>query len=208
MTLTPRNLDVLETLTRRVRLLSLQQVARIWWPDGHSTAGAIRRCDSLSADGWIERHVINAHPQLAIRPLSVWNPGEDEPEFAVLSQLCRTRWSLAAVPTPVIVATPRAANLFGSTSRGLPAVEHRNHDLRLAQVYVHYRRQQPRLAAQWLGEHALPKAGYRLKDPDAFLVDTAGRVRRVIESAGRYDIEQLESFHEHCVESDLPYELW
>jgi hypothetical protein len=44
--------------------------------------------------------------------------------------------------------------------------------------------------------------------PDAFLVDAAGRVRRVIESAGRYDAAQVESFHEHCVESDLPYELW
>ena len=40
------------------------------------------------------------------------------------------------------------------------------------------------------------------------LVDVAGRMRRVIESAGRYDPEQIETFHEHCFEYDLPYELW
>ena len=57
-------------------------------------------------------------------------------------------------------------------------------------------------------EDCLPKAGYRIKDPDAFLVNSAGEVLRVIESAGRYSIAQIESFHDHCVQYGLPYELW
>lgn len=208
MTLTLRDVDLLETLTLRVCLLKVRHVARIWWRDGGSQQAAERRCQSLSDGGWIERGVINAHPPLALRPVFVWSPGDEEPDFAGLAHECRNRWTQAAVPTPVIVATPQAANVFGSTARGLPALEHRNHDLRLSQVYVHYRQHKPRLAQTWVGEHALPKAGYRIKDPDAFLVDAAGRVRRVIESAGRYDAVQVESFHEHCVEYDLPYELW
>jgi len=64
------------------------------------------------------------------------------------------------------------------------------------------------LASLWLGEHALSKAGFRVKDPDAFLVDANRRVLKVIESAGRYGPQQVQSFHDHCVEFDLSYELW
>jgi hypothetical protein len=98
--------------------------------------------------------------------------------------------------------------LFGSTAGGSLSLPHLDHDLRLASLYVHYRRHFPDWARLWIGEHALPKAGYRIKDPDAFLQDKTGRVLRVIESAGRYSSWQVESFHEHCVENQLSYELW
>ena len=57
-------------------------------------------------------------------------------------------------------------------------------------------------------EDVFPKAGFRIKNPDAFLLDDSGKPMRVVESAGRYGIPQIESFHQHCVERDLPYELW
>ena len=60
----------------------------------------------------------------------------------------------------------------------------------------------------WVGEDTRPKAGYRIKDPDAWLLDAQGRTICVIESAGRYSTQQIESFHEHCVEYGLPYQLW
>lgn len=141
-------------------------------------------------------------------PLYAWQPGSAAPDPNDIASACRGRWTCAAVPTEVLVASPKAAALFGSSARGQPPPEHVNHDLRLAAVYVHYRQKRPQLAALWQGEHCFGKAGYRIKDPDAFLVDEAGRVQRVIESAGRYSPEQVESFHEHCVEYDLPYELW
>ena len=50
------------------------------------------------------------------------------------------------------------------------------HDLRLASVYVHYRQCHPQCARLWIGEHILPKAGYRIKDPDAFLRDADGTI--------------------------------
>jgi hypothetical protein len=66
----------------------------------------------------------------------------------------------------------------------------------------------PESAARWVGEHVLPKAGHRIKDPDAFIRNDQGEVLCVIESAGRYSADQVESFHEHCVENNLPYQLW
>ena len=47
-----------------------------------------------------------------------------------------------------------------------------------------------------------------IKNPDAFVVDRDNRILRVVESAGRYSVKQLLSFHDYCFQRDLPYELW
>ena len=209
ITLTARDLDLLETLTRRVRLLTVRQIAVHWWPDARSQCQTRRRIERLAAARLVEVHRINAHPLLPItKPLFTWKPGDDEPNCERIAVTCQDRWTQPAMSMTVCVAAPLAANLFGSTACSIPLREHRNHDLRLACVYATYRSQRPQLAALWTGEHALPKAGYRIKDPDAFLCAADGQVVRVIESAGRYSVAQVESFHEHCAEHDLPYELW
>ena len=87
-------------------------------------------------------------------------------------------------------------------------MNHRNHDLLLAAVYIRYRTKKPELAALWHGEDAVAIAERGVKNPDALLIDDAGHVTRVIESAGRYSLRQLESFHRHCQTAELPYELW
>jgi hypothetical protein len=181
----------------------------IWWPETRNQRTFERRLALLARGGWIEQYIVNAHPLLPVLcPLFTWKPGTDAPDPERIACESRSRWSQAAQPTVVYVASPRTACLFGSTARSLPQPEHRNHDLRLAAVYVHYRVTHPRLAAFWIGEYALPKAGYRTKNPDAFLRDDNGRLLRVIESAARYSTAQVESFHEYCVDCDLPYELW
>ena len=78
----------------------------------------------------------------------------------------------------------------------------------LAGVYVRYRTIEPELANTWLGEDAVEIAERGVKNPDAFLFDDEENVTRVIESAGRYSLEQIESFHRHCQSAELPYELW
>ncbi len=209
LALTSRDLDLLETLTRRVRLLTVHQVAELWWPDGNRQRPARGRLERLFAAKLIELHRMNVHPLLPVNaPLFAWQPGEAEPDFEQLAAHCRDRWNKPAVPMTVCVAAPLTANLLGSTARSVPKREHRNHDLRLASVYVAYRLRKPQLAELWLGEHALPKAGYRIKDPDAFLRRPNGDVLRVIESAGRYDATRVESFHDHCEANEFPYELW
>ncbi len=209
MTPTSREYRILEALTRHVRMVSLRQAKECWWPDLPDTQAARRKLLRMARDGWIERRCINVHPLLpATQPLAAWRPGKPEPDPDSVSRLCQERWCRAAISMEVYVASPLAASLFGSTARGLPRREQWDHDLLLTSVYVHYQRQHPRLAAGWVGEHSLPKAGYRIKDPDAFLMGAGRRILRVIESAGRYSPVQVESFHEHCAERELPYELW
>ena len=204
-----RDLELLETLTSRVRFLSVRQVTRIWWPQHRSDDRTRRRLRRLAAAGVVELHRINLRLLPATNgPVFVWRPGADEPDAASLSDVFRNRWSDAARPIEVCVATSVTANLFASTAFRLPRLEQRDHDMLLATVYVQYRQRRPDLAARWIGEHVLPKAGYRVKDPDAFLRADDGRIARVIEAAGRYSAEHIENFHEHCVEFDLPYELW
>ena len=202
-------LDLVKSLTRCVRILEFSQLSAGWWPAVRRPRGIAQQLTRLQSQGLLETFCINAHPLLSVdRPLYAWQPGIDEPDFDTISDAARERWCRPAVPTMVCVAKPLAANLFGSGGYGLPPQEHRDHDLRLAAVYLHYRQKHARLAKMWIGEHALPKAGYRVKDPDAFLIDKAGQKLRVVESAGRYSAQAVESFHEHCVENCLSYELW
>ena len=209
LTLTDRDLDLLDALTLRVRLLTLRQLTELWWPNGNNQRCARHRLECLEAARLVEIHRVNAHPLLPVaRPLFEWRPGDAEPDCEHVAACCRDRWNRPAVPMTVCVATSLAANLFGSTARGVPHRDHRNHDLRLASIYVAYRLQRPQLAALWIGEHGLAKAGHRIKDPDAFLRHDNGQVFRVIESAGRYGEAQVQSFHDHCEANDLPYELW
>ncbi len=206
---TSRDLDIVETLTRRVRLLTTEQVARIWWPGQGSLRTVRRRMKRLTAGGLLARTIVNVHPLLKVqRPLQSWYPGQPEPNFEQGSQRAQNRWGQPAQPTEVYWPTAVAANLFGSTARRLPDLNHRDHDLLLGQVYVLYRTKRRHEVDQWIGEDALGKAGYGIKDPDAFLLDKTGSPWRVIESAGRYNAAQVESFHHHCAERELPYELW
>lgn len=208
-TWTTRELDIVETLTRRVRLLSLSQLGRVWWPEASSHRVVRLAMRRLLHAELILRSVINAHPLLVIKgPLLAWMPGQDAPDSTAIGNRIKSRWHGAAEPIEVYWPSPLAANLFGSTARDLPALLHRDHDLLLSEVYVLYRTQRPQLATRWLGECVFPQSGFRLKDPDAFLFGDDGRPARVIESAGRYGVAQVESFHEHCLEHDLPYELW
>jgi hypothetical protein len=206
---TKRDLDIVETLTRRVHLLSIDQIIRIWWPRAGCHRVVRRRLRRLAAAGLVTRTIVNVHPVLEVsEPLADWIPEADEPDFARVSANAKARWRWPSIPHELFFATPLAANLYGSSAGRLPDLNHRDHDLLLSEVFVLYRTTRHAEAAQWIGEDCLPKAGYRIKDPDAFLVNSAGEVLRVVESAGRYSIAQIESFHDHCVQYGLPYELW
>lgn len=206
---TARDLDIVETLTRRVRLLSIDQIARIWWSRAGSLRVIRRRLRRLAAAGLIHRTIANVHPPLDVsRPLAQWKPGVDEPDSRHVSLQAKNRWQSASTPHELFFATKLAANLYGSTAGALPELNHRDHDLLLGQVYAVYRTTRPEEAQWWVGHDTLPKAGYRIKNPDAFLVDSNGEATCIIESAGRCDSRQVESFHDHCVQCGLPYELW
>jgi hypothetical protein len=189
-------------------MLAIVQVKALWHITDRIRRVGERRIRRLTKCSMIELHTVNAHLLQPNAPLFVWKPGRPEPDPHLVSQAACARWSFAANPTLVCVATRLAANLFGSTSCGIPRREQVDHDLLLGTAYLHYRGRRPSAAEYWVGEHVLPKAGYRIKDPDASIRNAQGQIKCIVESSGRYAPEQVESFHEHCAEQDLPYELW
>jgi hypothetical protein len=210
-TWTTRDREIVETLAAKVRVLSLAQVARGWWnPSQRREEHARTRLRLLRRAGLLDEYRVNLHPPLELRgPAFRWSPGDGDPDAEAVARQLQARWTEAARPTTVYTASPLAANLFGCTGGELPDLTHRDHDLLLGEVFVTYLLSEPDIARRrWIGEATRPKAGFRIKDPDAFLVDDAGNTLRVVESGGKYDAERVTTFHEHCVENRLTYELW
>ena len=150
-TWTPRDLDIVETLTSRIRLLTLVLIKRIWWSGAASDRTVLDRLGILVHGRLIHRAVVNLRSFAVHKPIWAWRPGEREPDFERLSRRARERWPAVAEPTAVFWATKLAANLFGSTAGRLPDLDHRDHDVLLAQVYAWYRTERPDQAQRWLG---------------------------------------------------------
>jgi hypothetical protein len=206
---TPTEIEILNTFTGKVRAMELSQIGDVWWPGQASKRGLQRELEKLCYARLLLRAVLIAHRRLAIEsPLIAWSPNDPEPDFHSTRSAILARWRCDESPVAVYWASSKAANVFGSTGSLPPRAWHLDHDLLLSEVYVHYQKNFPNLISDWIGENSLPKAGYRIKDPDAFLLDNDGEPYRVIESAGRYSIKQLQSFHDHCAERCIPYELW
>lgn len=209
MMMTERDVNLLETLTLRVPLLTTVQIADRWWPCIRSLRVARGRLVELRKTGWVKRAIVNLQPvTFASSPLITWRPGAHAPDAVAVAQGTRKRWASPSQPTEVWCATDQAAYLIGSSARAIPPLEQRDHILRLSEVYFHYLREHPKLASLWTGRHALPRVGYGRKDVDALLRNDAGRVLRVIHVAGRWQSRQVESFHEYCAQWHLSYELW
>lgn len=209
-TWTRRDLDLVECLALRVNLLSLAQIAAGWWPgQGHPIAYAQRRASQLVAGKLLQRYIVPAHPLLDLNePVFHWSPGQAPPQCEPVSWRLRRRWNLPSERTAVFAASKLAANLFASYAGKRVDSQHATHDLHVGQVYLWYQRAGFGPGLSWLGENAFPKAGFRIKDPDAFLVNSDGDPIRVIEFGGRYDAQRVADFHRHCLERDLSYELW
>ena len=210
---TDRDQLLFEALTRHVRVMTFGQATRLMQhcsAEPAPTGRTVRhRLERLMRAGWLEIHEVNAHRVEPVdRPLAKWSPGKRVPNPESIAEKTMNRWSDPRVVLTVCVASPRTANVLGSSAHGLPRLVQLDHDLLLSSVYLHYRLSGTCQRESWLGEHCLPKAGYRIKDPDAFLIDARGRVTRVVESAGKYSVKQIESLHEYCCDRGYRYELW
>ncbi len=209
MALTDRDLDIIETLTCRVPMLTFEQATRLWWPDCTGDRTARRRLEKLVDAKWISWQIVNITPQPTVtEPLFAWAPGVEAPDAEALAEQSQARRRQAARPTNVLAALPSAAAMMGSTARGLPAPQRRDHYVSLASVYVLYRTKNPNLARQWMGEHARPSSGHRQRTVDAVLLGPDAGPIGLIHVAGRWRPTQVERFHEFCQQSNLPYELW
>jgi len=209
-TWTHRDLDIVESLALRTRLLTLKQIARLWWPaSARGDFLARRRLRRIAGAGLVDKVRINIHPILELEgPVFSWQPGDPSPACEKIAYQVQKRWTQPAKPTSVYLASRLTRSLFASFGGKSVEPVQATHDIHVGQMYVWYRENQPQNAKHWVGEDALPKAGYEVKDPDAFLIDESGVTDCLLEFAGKYSAKRIEAFHAHSTERQVRYELW
>lgn len=211
MLIASRDEQVLHTLARKVRLFSLSQLAAQWWsatPSG--VANARKRLRQLLDAGYLEVHRVTARPLPAIeQPLLGWRPGEPLPDFGAVAWKLQARWTEAARPVTVYLASNRSANLFGGRNRGgLKHPHQATHDLGVAAVYLRLLATDPQAADDWLGEDVIGGGQFGGKIPDAVLADDQAGTRLALEFGGAYKADRIRTFHHCCARRGLPYEVW
>lgn len=208
MSLTPWDQDLLVALTGRVRLFAETQIVRSAWGGTIlSEQTTLKRVRCLESSGWLLRLRLPAHPELELRsPISIWRPSLPAPHFGAVSYALKNRWRLPLQDAGIVVATRKAAKLFGGSPGWVKNSSQVTHDLHVSSLFLHYRK---RLSPgfEWVGEDQLTKERGK-KHPDALIIDGAGRPRLFVEFGGSYAVERVEKLHRHCAAAALPYELW
>lgn len=205
-----RDRQLLETLTLRIRLVSVAQAARSFW--GHTTApedNARRRIAALREAGYVSQLTILSHPELELAvPVLTWQPGVPPPDFGTIAYHLKSRWTERPNPTSVVIATTASANWLGGWGGRHPRPSEGTHDLHVAAVFLRMLRDAPARARLWQSEAQLlasrRRRGGRL--PDAMIVGPREKI--VIEFGGAYSKRKLAEFHNHCATRRLPYEVW
>jgi hypothetical protein len=201
---------LLDTITRRVRIVSIAQAARTFWSHtAHPDANALRRIAALQTAGLVHHFTVMAHPELPLAsPLLRWSPDAPEPDFGALSHRLKVRWTEPPRPTRVVMATPSAGTWLGGRGGRHPRPSEATHDLHLAAVYLTILRHAPDRAHFWLSEAQLQAggAGRNEKLPDAMI--SSPTEQTVIEFGGAYPKYKLREFHAYCSDRGLAYEVW
>ena len=209
-TLTWRDRDMLETLTLRVRVMSVEQVGRRWFSNSNEpTPLAVRRLRILERAGLVHLGTRASRPTPEFHsPLAIWNPGEAPPDFAEIARRTFARWRERAVSIHLAVATRRAGTYFGGEGGRWPRESETSHDLALASVYLRHFSPNQETARTWQSEARLRGKGFGddMRLPDARCVRDGRHV--FIELLGEYRHEKLRDFHEFCMEQETGYEFW
>src|SRR5262245_40440951 len=85
--LSPRDIEILSVLSVRVRLLSLDQIQRTWWPQTTTESDACqRRLQRLRQAGLlVNRQVMAIELAEFSTPLAAWEPGRYVPDLGALA---------------------------------------------------------------------------------------------------------------------------
>ena len=205
----PHEEQILRALANDIRVLSLKQVARVWWTDtrwGRSRANASMQ--ELDSSGWLQIHRSLARPIGELeQPVMCWQPGEGTPDFHNVARVLHRRSSKAASMTAFVFAGPRTIALFGEGRAPSVKLTQMTHDLHVAEVYLHYRRS-GLASRQWTSEDRLPYAWPLRERPDAALSDDAGNIYRAVEYGGDYPAKRLRALHDGFSSIQLSYEIW
>lgn len=209
--LSPRDNEILDALTIRVRLFSVAQVARTWWSEtADPEANARERLKLLDRAGLIHRFTLMSRPELPLEaPVVVWEPGQEAPDLGAASYTLQSRFCAALEKTPCVIATARTAAKFGGHGGRFPKNAEQTHDVHVAAMFLRYRSLKPDLMKYWISEEVIKRTRPKIKGeklPDAMI--RTEDYERVIEFGGEYDKEKLLAFHDYCAGRALPYEIW
>lgn len=212
--LTLRDEDIIRILTARVRVMSVRQIARAFWPDlasDKAMAAAEARLRTLEAAGHIELFSAMTHPEIPLHaPVARWQPGLAAPEFEPVSWMLRARWKHPETATLLVAASERAGLERGGHGGRRPRTSEATHDLHLAAVYLEMWTHLPTRARTWRSEAAIVAGRDRVsraqKLPDALVRD--GRALTAIEFGGAYAAEKVAEFHDYCARLGYGYEVW
>lgn len=201
---TENEFDLLETLTRRIKLMTHEQLTELSPIQDHSDSRVHPPHVRLLRADLLLTTTINARP-LPMVPLIDWTPDATAPEFDSVWRRIRDDRHQASRPTRVYWAAPKTANLFGVKGGSLGSINERQNDLRLAAAYVRHHARTSR--GQW---HGTAFAVKRFTSPvpvDAVIVEPDGVQQRAVLVA-RGDVQRLHEFHAACVTSATAYEVW
>ena len=207
--LTARWEEVLLSLTAKVPLLTLPQVASTWFEgDEPSAAESLKK---LEAKRLLNRLKVSARPELELPgPIVRYEPGMAAPNFGPVAYQLRSRWTQAPVEQSIYVATSNARRVFGGYLGGRkPRPSDLTHDIHLAQVYLRYRIEKPEIANAWVPEAELMAenrmTGRRVPDSAIYLGGSESPTL-FIEFGGAYPKKKLVTFHAAC--RATAYEIW
>lgn len=202
--------EVVAALTQHVRVLTVDQIARTWWPHTQRPrSNALKGLADLEGRGLVETFSMMAQPEIDLPgPVFVWRPGDPEPDFRAIASRLRARWKRPRRPTDAVIATRRAARDYGGYLGGRrPRASEATHDLHLAQVYLRMRRESPELLEFWVSEaQQYAEGGGRNEPLPDVIIRPAGAAQFLVEFAGQYSRRKLEEFHGRT--NHIPYQLW
>ncbi len=136
-----REKEILAALTNCVRVMTLDQVARIWWSEKRwGISRAKKSLRELADAGWVIFCDVTSRPIYRLeRPLFSWQPADSEPAFSELSQQLHQRAMVSAEIVSVVYATGQSNSLFGAGTLPKVKLTQMTHDLHVAEIYLAYR---------------------------------------------------------------------
>ena len=205
---TKRDEDIIETLTLKLHLASLEQITAHWWEASTRARQTAReRLRKLEVAGLLLRKRVNIHPLLSIdKPVQKWKPGNARPHFGKLAHQLQSRWTEPMALMTVYMATSMAANLFGGFGGRFKHRTQLTHDVHVTAIYFALLKIDSSISKRWCGEELLDIDDG--KKPDAMLLNAKGEEIEVIEFGGRYDSRRVEEFHRFCQLRKIGYRLW
>ena len=171
MLITCRDIDITETLAYRVPFLTIEQVGTGWWPGTRTRHVLKRRLTKLIDRQLLATAEINLSPsEWAESPVAAVDSKVGFPNYDEWSDRLQLPVTTDAEPTSVVVAGPRAKNLFASDFIGLPGILERQRAQSLAAALV-WHKQHGMASESWLSRFDAISCEVRRTGWDALIVN-------------------------------------